>query len=151
MVICKMKHNYLRKVFDGIVKIWVDAKKSNLFFKKLGRWLNFTKDIVKRKLQWWKKIKEKLKWSSKEAQILLYSNLHNSTLQEQAAFICNRLQAHEFRTLEGQQVWSWIHLADHVIWCLNNYLSTSLKNQSFFFHYPTQEAKWFLIHKHHKH
>ncbi len=52
MVICKMKHNYLRKVFDGIVKIWVDAKKSNLFFKKLGRWLNFTKDIVKRKLQW---------------------------------------------------------------------------------------------------
>jgi hypothetical protein len=32
MVICKMKCNYLRKVFDDVAKIWVDAKKSNLFF-----------------------------------------------------------------------------------------------------------------------
>ncbi len=50
-VILKMKCSYLGEVFDDIVKIWVDAKKSNLVLKKLGRWLNFTKDIVKRKLQ----------------------------------------------------------------------------------------------------
>jgi hypothetical protein len=32
MVICKMKCNYLRDMFDDIAKIWVDAKKLNLIF-----------------------------------------------------------------------------------------------------------------------
>jgi hypothetical protein len=55
-----------------------------------------------------KENEEKVKWSFKEAQILFHSNLHNSTLQEQVAFRCNRLQSHEFKILESQRVRSWI-------------------------------------------
>lgn len=54
-----------------------------------------------------KEYEEKVKWSSKETQILLHSNFRDSTLQKQVTFMCNRLQAYEFRILEGQQVRSW--------------------------------------------
>jgi len=82
--------------------------RNQTFFFKLGKVAKFYEGYCKKKVAMMKENEKKVKWSSKEAQILLHSNLCNSTLQEHVAFICNRHQAHELKILKGQQVWLWI-------------------------------------------
>ncbi len=100
-VMWNMNCAYLGKVFDNIVKIWVDVGKLKIS-SKLKKVVKFYKGYYKNKVTMMRIDEEKVRWSLEEAQILFHFDLSNSTFQEQVALICNTFQAYELRILKGQ-------------------------------------------------